>query len=131
MLDAVRKYVEAGREALTPGRAEELARSLAREGQARRDQVTKVARDLLDWSRKSSDRFRETVRREVTRQIGRAGLATSSEVEALKRRIRKLEAERSTSSPKPSARKSTRSSTRKAASTRKPASRKRTTASGR
>jgi polyhydroxyalkanoate synthesis regulator phasin len=122
MLDAVRRYVEAGREALTPRRAEELAQSLAREGQARRDQVSKLARDLLDWSRKSSDRFRDSVRREVTRQIGRAGLATKSEVESLKRRIRKLESARSTSSRKSTARKS---------SARKPASRKRTTASRR
>ena len=44
MLDAVRRYVEAGREALTPERAEELARTLVREGQARRDQVSHLAR---------------------------------------------------------------------------------------
>jgi polyhydroxyalkanoate synthesis regulator phasin len=91
MLDAVRRYVEAGREALTPKRAEELARSLVREGQARREQVGNLTRDLLHWSRKSSERLRDTIRREVTRQISRAGLATKDDVEGLKRRIRKLE----------------------------------------
>jgi polyhydroxyalkanoate synthesis regulator phasin len=117
MLDAVRKYVEAGREALTPKAAEDLARSLARQGQARKDQVSKVARDLLAWSRKSSERLRDTIRREVNRQIARSGLATKEDVESLKRRIRKLEA---TGKP---AGKST-------ASRRKPtASRKRTSSS--
>jgi polyhydroxyalkanoate synthesis regulator phasin len=97
MLDAVRRYVEAGREALTPKRAEELAR------------------DLVEWSRKNSERLRETIGREVSKQIGKAGLATKAEVESLKRRIRKLEASRSTSAKK--------------SSTRKPATRKRTSSS--
>jgi polyhydroxyalkanoate synthesis regulator phasin len=105
MLDAVRRYVEAGREALTPQRAEELARSLVKEGQARKDQAAQLARDLLEWSRKNSERLRETIGREVTKQIGRAGLATTAEVESLKRRIRKLESARTTSAKKSSARK--------------------------
>jgi len=91
MLDAVRKYVEAGREALTPKGAEDLARSLARQGQVRKDQVSKLARDLLAWSRRSSERLRDTIGREVNRQIARSGLATKNDVESLKRRIRKLE----------------------------------------
>ena len=105
MLDAVRRYVEAGREALTPQRAEELARSLVKEGQARKDQAAQLARDLLEWSRKNSERLRETIGREVTKQIGRAGLATTAEVESLKRRIRKLESARTTSAKKSSAKK--------------------------
>lgn len=104
MLDAVRKYVDAGREALTPKRAEELARALVKEGQARRDQASRLARDLMDWSRKSSERLRESIRREVTAQISRAGLATKSDVESLKRRIRKLESARKTPARKTSSR---------------------------
>jgi polyhydroxyalkanoate synthesis regulator phasin len=91
MLDAVRRYVEAGREALTPKKAEDLARSLVKQGQVRRDQAARVAADLLEWSRRSSERFRNTIAREVKRQLGRAGLATKAEVEALRRRVRKLE----------------------------------------
>jgi polyhydroxyalkanoate synthesis regulator phasin len=94
MLDAVRKYVEAGREALTPKKAEELARSLVRQGQARRDQASRLAGDLLEWSRRSSERLRTTIAREVKNQLGRAGLATKAEVEALRRRVRKLESSR-------------------------------------
>jgi polyhydroxyalkanoate synthesis regulator phasin len=92
MLDTVRRYVEAGREALTPRKAEELARALTKEGQARRDQVTTVARDLVEWSRKNSERLLATIRAEVKRQLARTGVATKDDIESLKQRIRKLEA---------------------------------------
>jgi polyhydroxyalkanoate synthesis regulator phasin len=118
MLDAVRRYVEAGRDALTPKRAEELARALVREGQARREQMSGLARELLEWSRRNSERFRDTVGREVARQIGRAGLATKAEVESLKRRVRKLESSRTATGRKPSSRKGTKSTARKSSSTR-------------
>ncbi|MGH2711137.1 MAG: phasin family protein [Actinomycetota bacterium] len=91
MLDTVRKYVEAGRDALTPKKAEELARAFISEGQARADQAGRIARDLLDWSRKNSERFRGTIRDEVKKQLSRAGVASKDEVDALKRRIRELE----------------------------------------
>ncbi|HEX2026137.1 MAG TPA: hypothetical protein VHH92_07055 [Actinomycetota bacterium] len=148
MLDALRRYVEAGREALTPRRAEDLARVLVREGQARRDQASRLAGDLLEWSRKSSERLRETIRREVKRQISRSGVATKDDLEPLKRRIRALESSRSgsrrTSSSKSSggssrkstSRKSTsrastsRSSRSRGSSRRTSASRKRTSSGG-
>ena len=101
MLDTVRRYVEAGREALTPKKAEELARALAKQGQARADQVQQLARDLVDWSKKSSDRFRDTVRREVKKQLDKAGVATKDDVESLKGRLRKLESDTKTSAAKP------------------------------
>ena len=93
MLDAVRKYVEAGREAITPKKAEELARALARQGQARADQVQQLAKDLAEWSRKSSERWREAIKGEVQKQVSKAGVATKDEIESLKRRIRRLESE--------------------------------------
>jgi polyhydroxyalkanoate synthesis regulator phasin len=92
MLDTVRRYVEAGREALTPRKAEEMARALSKEGQARRDQVTSVARELVEWSRKNSERLLATIRAEVKRQLARTGVATKDDIESLKQRIRKLEA---------------------------------------
>jgi polyhydroxyalkanoate synthesis regulator phasin len=91
MLDTVRKYVEAGRDALTPKKAEELARALIKQGQSRTDKVQDLARDLVDWSKRNSERFRDTVRHEVQKQMSRAGVASKTEVEALKRRIRQLE----------------------------------------
>jgi polyhydroxyalkanoate synthesis regulator phasin len=136
MLDAVRRYVEAGREALTPRRAEDLARSLVREGQARRDQASRLAGDLLEWSRKSSERLRETIRREVKRQISRSGVATKEDLEPLKRRIRALESSASgRRSPPKSSRTSRQKSTSGKSTSRKStprtsASRKRTSSGG-
>jgi polyhydroxyalkanoate synthesis regulator phasin len=133
MLDAVRKYVEAGREALTPRRAEDLARTLVREGQARREQVNRLAGDLLQWSRKNSERLRATIRQEVQRQIARSGVATKDDLEPLKRRIRALESSRSTTrrgSSSKSPRTSTGASASRKPTSRKSTSRKRTSSGG-
>jgi polyhydroxyalkanoate synthesis regulator phasin len=89
--ETVRKYVEAGREALSQKKAEDLARSLAKQGEIRRDQVAKLARDLTRWSRQSSERLLEIIRGEVKKQITRAGVATRDEVDSLRRRVRDLE----------------------------------------
>jgi polyhydroxyalkanoate synthesis regulator phasin len=96
MLDTVRRYVEAGREALTPKKAEELARALVQQGQARADQAGRIARDLVEWSRKSSERLREAIGQEVKKQMSKAGVATKDEIESLKRRIRELESQAKT-----------------------------------
>jgi polyhydroxyalkanoate synthesis regulator phasin len=122
MLDLVRRYVEAGRDALSPQKAQDLARALVKQGEAGRDQASTVARQLLEWSRRNSERFRETVQREVRRQITRAGFATKDEVEGLRRRVRELE--RSSPSPK---RTSSKSAGRRKTATRKTATRKKST----
>ena len=74
---------------LSPARAQEMARSLM-QGQTR-DQVQKVARDLIDWSNKSRQRLSEAVQREVKSQLKSLGVAGRDEVDALKRRVRELE----------------------------------------
>ena len=122
MLDTVRRYVEAGREALTPKKAEELARALVQQGQARADQAGKIARELVDWSRKSSERLRDAIGQEVKKQIAKAGVATKDEVEALKRRIRELES-RAKAAP-------ARRAKAQPSAASKPAKRRPTTASG-
>jgi polyhydroxyalkanoate synthesis regulator phasin len=99
MLDTVRRYVEAGRDALTPKKAEELARALIEQGQARADQAGRIARDLIDWSKKNSERLRDTISHEVQRQMSRAGVASKEEIESLKRRIRELEGKAKAAAP--------------------------------
>ena len=131
MLETLRRYVDAGRETLTPQKAQDLAQALVKRGEARRDQASALARQLLDWSRRSSERFRETVRREVRRQIARSGVATKDEVVALRRRVRDLErsgpASKTSSSP---ARKKTaarKKATSRKTTAKKPTARKKTT----
>jgi polyhydroxyalkanoate synthesis regulator phasin len=106
MLDTVRRYVEAGREALTPKKAEELVHALVQQGQVRADQAGRMARDLVNWSRRSSERFRDTIRHEVQKQMSRSGVASKAEVDSLKRRIRELESQ-AKAKPKPRTRKTT------------------------
>jgi polyhydroxyalkanoate synthesis regulator phasin len=89
--DTVRRYVEAGREALSPGKAEDMARALARQGEIRRDQVSGLARDLVEWSRRNRERLLDLIRREVKKQISRTGVATKDDIDSLKRRVRELE----------------------------------------
>ena len=48
MLETLRKYVEAGMGALSSKRAETLAQKLVEQGQAGREQVGRVAKDLVE-----------------------------------------------------------------------------------
>jgi polyhydroxyalkanoate synthesis regulator phasin len=131
--DTVRKYVEAGREALSPGKAEDMARALARQGEIRRDQVSGLARDLVDWSRRNRERLLDLIRREVKKQISRTGVATKDDIDSLKRRVRELERGRGGAKGTAGGKKARAASTGRAAkkTTRSTSPRKKTTAAKR
>lgn len=84
-----RKYMEAAIGKLSPAKAQELARSLMK-GQGK-DQISKAAQELMDWSNKNRERLAELVRREVRTQLKAIGVASKDEVEALRKRVRELE----------------------------------------
>lgn len=65
--------MEAGLDTLKPQRAEELAR------------------ELLEWSKRNTERVVGIVQREVRRQLRLAGGATQEEVRELRKRVRSLE----------------------------------------
>lgn len=96
----MRKYVEAGMGMLNSERAEELAR------------------DLIDWSRKNTERVVGLVQREVRKQMKALGVATQDEVRDLRKRVRTLERqlEKAGGAPKKSAAK--KRTSKKAASKR-------------
>jgi polyhydroxyalkanoate synthesis regulator phasin len=101
LVTEVRKYMEAAVEKLTPAKAQEMARSLL-EGQSKgREQVQKVAQDLMDWSNQTRERMSEMVRREVARQLETMGVASRDEVETLEARVRDLERARRSSTRAP------------------------------
>jgi polyhydroxyalkanoate synthesis regulator phasin len=102
MLETVRRYVEAGMGALSSKRAEELAKGLVKRGEARKEQVAKIARELAEWSKNSRERLAEVVRREVKKQVDGLGLATKKDVDALKKRVQSLEGKASASRSRPS-----------------------------
>jgi polyhydroxyalkanoate synthesis regulator phasin len=89
-LEEVRKTVEALIGNLTPAKAQELAKSLSDPGTAK-EQVSKVAADLLDWSQRSRDRLKDIISREIASQMKSMGLATQGDLDALKKRVRNLE----------------------------------------
>jgi polyhydroxyalkanoate synthesis regulator phasin len=105
MLDTVRKYVEAGMGALSSKRAEELAKGLVKRGEAGKEQVTRIARDLAEWSQKNRVRWGRVVQREVKKQMGQLGLATKSEIEALRKRVRSLEGKTKTATKRTTSKK--------------------------
>ena len=65
----VRKYMEAAFEKLTPAKAQEMARSVVQGGG--REQVQKLAHDLMEWSTKSRRQLSELVDRQVGEQLKR------------------------------------------------------------
>ncbi len=93
MLDTLRKLVEASLGVLTSDRAQELARGLAREGQARAEQAARVAQELMDWSKENRERLLEVVQREVKKQISALGVVTREQVDSLRGQIERVEVE--------------------------------------
>ena len=89
-LDDVRKSIEATIGNLTPAKAQDLAKSLSDPGTAK-EQVARLAGEMLEWSQRNRDRLRDFVGREISNQLTSMGVASRSEVDALKKRVRELE----------------------------------------
>jgi len=89
VMNEVRKYMEAAIGKLSPAKAQELARSVMK-GQGK-EQVTKAAQELLEWSNRNRERLTELVRKEVRSQLKAIGVASRDEVDALRKRVRELE----------------------------------------
>jgi polyhydroxyalkanoate synthesis regulator phasin len=91
-LDDLRKTMEAVVGTLSPANAQKLAKDLSEPGAAK-EQVGKLAADLLEWSNHNRERVRAFIGNEVQRQMTIMGVASRSEVDALKKRVRDLERE--------------------------------------
>ena len=90
MFEDIRKYIEAAVETLSPAKAQQLAKGLVEPG-ARKEQVSKAAQDLIEWSQRNRVRLKDFVAREVKDQLKSIGVATQADVDGLKRRVRELE----------------------------------------
>jgi polyhydroxyalkanoate synthesis regulator phasin len=89
-LEDVRKTIEAVIGNLTPAKAQDLAKGLSDPGTAK-EQVSKMAADMLEWSQRSRDRLKEVISREIASQMKSMGVATQADVDAMKKRVRDLE----------------------------------------
>ena len=114
-LDDLRKTMEAVVGTLTPANAQKLAKDMSEPGAAK-EQVGKLAADLLEWSNHNRERVRAFIGNEVQRQMTIMGVASRSELDALKKRVRELEREAGMTA-----------SGRKKAAARKKTTRKKTT----
>ena len=87
--DVLKRYIDAGLAftALTQSRAEELVKDLVRIGEVQADQAREAVSDLLERSRKNSEKLIETVRTEVRQQITTLGIATQSDLDRIEERI--------------------------------------------
>jgi polyhydroxyalkanoate synthesis regulator phasin len=89
-LEDVRKTIEAVIGNLTPSKAQDLAKGLSDPGAAK-EQVSKVAADMLEWSQRSRDRLKDFISREIASQMKSMGVATQADLDAMKKRVRDLE----------------------------------------
>ena len=86
----VRKTIEGSLGNLTPARAQEIAKGML-DRDAAKEQVSKTAADLMDWSQRNKNRLTSMIRNEVRAQLKQAGVATDEELNALRKRVRELE----------------------------------------
>jgi polyhydroxyalkanoate synthesis regulator phasin len=93
--DALKSYLAlaSGVTELTKTRAVTAAKQLVAQGEATAGQVQELAEDLLTQSKQNREAVVALVRFEVDKALGRVGLATTEEVDALKAKVRSLEAQ--------------------------------------
>ncbi len=98
--EIVKRYLDAGANftELTQRRAEAIVKDLVKTGEVQAEQAQQAVQDLLDRSRRSTEKFLELVRHEVRAQVASLGLVSKKELARLEKRIDSLR-------PKPAAKK--------------------------
>jgi polyhydroxyalkanoate synthesis regulator phasin len=86
----VRKQLEASFGNLSPSKAQDMAKGML-DREAAKEQVAKLAADLLDWSQRNRGRLTQMIRDEVRDQLRQMGVASQEELDALRKRVRDLE----------------------------------------
>jgi polyhydroxyalkanoate synthesis regulator phasin len=72
---------------MTQQRAEAIVRDLVRAGEVQSEQTAALVQDIVDRSRQNTEQLLQTVRTEIRDQVASLGLATSDEVQALRREV--------------------------------------------
>ena len=90
--DVLKRYLDAGIAftTLNQARAEALVKDLVKAGEVQADQARDTVTDLLERSRKNSEKLLDAVRKEVRNQITSLGLASKSDLDRLEARIASL-----------------------------------------
>jgi polyhydroxyalkanoate synthesis regulator phasin len=87
--DVLKRLLDAGMTftAMTQARAEDLIRDLVRAGEVQAEQAQGVVDELVDRSRRNSERLIDAVRSEIRQQVANLGLATKDDIDRLERKI--------------------------------------------
>lgn len=119
----LKRYLDAGIAftKMTQERAEAIVRELVGAGEVGADQASNTVQELVDRSRENTERLLETVRDEITAQIGNLGLATRDHVEALRKELAALRGDKARGAGKPGKKASDKKATGAKASARKAA----------
>jgi polyhydroxyalkanoate synthesis regulator phasin len=90
--DLLKRYLDAGLAftQMTQQRAESIVRDLVKAGELQASEATKRRDELIERSRQNTEKLLDTVRKEVNDQIRSLGLATQSDVQALRLEIQSL-----------------------------------------
>ena len=90
--DLLKKYLDAGLAftQMTQQRAEAIIKDLVKAGEVQAEQATARRNELMERSRENTERMFESIRREVRDQVKALGLATQSDVAALRKEIADL-----------------------------------------
>ena len=90
--DLLKRYLDAGLAftQMTQQRAEAIVKDLVKAGEVQAEQAAKRRDELVERSRQNTEKLVGTVRREVRDQIRSLGLATQSDIEALRKEIASL-----------------------------------------
>lgn len=87
--DLLKRYLDAGLAftQMTQQRAEAIIKDLVKAGEVQAEQAAARRNELMERSRQNTERLVETVRKEVREQVRSLGLATQSDIDALRKEI--------------------------------------------
>ena len=120
----VRKQLEASFGNLSPAKAQEMAKGMM-DRDAAKEQVARLAADLIEWSQRNRARLTTMIRDEVRDQLRQMGVASQDEVDALRKRVRDLErASRARTAKASSAKRASSKSSTAKSGTAKPAAKR-------
>jgi BMFP domain-containing protein YqiC len=91
MLDDIRKKVEAGIGSLSKQGPDELGAAVLGKAREAADQLSGLAAGMIEWSAAARERLSGDVRDLVARCVDEMGLVTRKELDALAKRVARLE----------------------------------------
>jgi polyhydroxyalkanoate synthesis regulator phasin len=107
--DVLKRYIDHGLAftSMTQTRAEALVKDLVKAGEVQADQARDAVTELIERSRKNSEKLIKTVRKEVKAQITSLGLASHADIDRVEQRLSSLFGVASAPAKKAAAKKAT------------------------